>query len=297
MSTLTKVFVVLLTVFSIAFTVMTVSITAQTTNWRDLAQKYENHAVVADTHLRNMIAANAAELASARDALSASLTKIKELEEANKKSSDEAAQLKLEQARAAAEKSNAEAMNRGLLAQLQVAEDGRSEYRKQRDDLETRNAEIETRNIDLNDRVNELTAQVTVLLEQRRQFEQQLALLKSENERLATSTQRVSSAMSLESPTGKALPGVSATSPVATRAIRGRLTDVQGDMVTLSVGSADGVQKEMRFVIYRDDQYVGDLMVSLVEPNQCAGRLIRTKGAPNVGDAVVDEIGLLSSRN
>lgn len=203
MSTLTKVFVVLLTVFSIAFTVMTVSITAQTTNWRDLAQKYENHAVVADTHLRNMIAANAAELASARDALSASLTKIKELEEANKKSSDEAAQLKLEQARAAAEKSNAEAMNRGLLAQLQVAEDGRSEYRKQRDDLETRNAEIETRNIDLNDRVNELTAQVTVLLEQRRQFEQQLALLKSENERLATSTQRVSSAMSLESPTGE----------------------------------------------------------------------------------------------
>ena len=59
LSTLTKVFAVLLVFFSIAFTVMTVSMVAQTTNWKDTAQKYEEHALVADTNLRNLIASSA----------------------------------------------------------------------------------------------------------------------------------------------------------------------------------------------------------------------------------------------
>ena len=46
LSTLTKVFIVLLVVFSIAFTTMTVSIVAQTANWRDLANTYEQHAAI-----------------------------------------------------------------------------------------------------------------------------------------------------------------------------------------------------------------------------------------------------------
>ena len=60
MSTLTKVFIVLLVVFSIAFTTMSVSLVAQMTDWRETAEKYEEHARVADANLRHLIAANAA---------------------------------------------------------------------------------------------------------------------------------------------------------------------------------------------------------------------------------------------
>jgi len=66
-STLTKVFVVLLAVFSVAFTSMTVSHVAQTTNWKDTAEKYREHAGIADTNLRHAHAAYSAQLANARD--------------------------------------------------------------------------------------------------------------------------------------------------------------------------------------------------------------------------------------
>ncbi len=296
MSTLTKVFIVLLSVFSIAFTVMTVSITSQTTNWRDVAKKYEDQAVIADTHLRNLIAANAAEVATSRDAVRSAMEKIASLEGDLKSAKQESGQLKVELARAASEKSNAEAINRGLLGQLQVAEQARTEYQKQRDDLENRGIQLEQRNIDLNDRVNEQTAQISVFAEQRRQYEQQLNLLKKENENLSTGSQRVSSGRNLEAPTGTGLPGVVAKAPVADRIIRGQLTEVDGNMVTMSVGSADGVKKDMRFVIYRNETYIGDLTVSLVEPNQSAGRLVRSTATPQTGDQIIDELGLTASQ-
>lgn len=296
MSTLTKVFVVLLSVFSIAFTTMTVSIVSQTVNWRETAEKYQEQAVTADAHLRNLIAANSAELATARDAIKSGLDRIVQLESQLRTAQGEASRLKLDHAKASAEKSNAEAMNQGMVAQLQAVEKARAELQRQRDDLEKRNIELERRNIDLNDRVNEQTAQMVVLLEQQRQYEQQLNLLKEENEKLAAQSRRYSDALSLEQPAGAALPGVTALSPVAARAIRGHLISLSGNLVTLSVGSADGVKPDMRFVIHREDQYVGDVVISLVEPNQSAGRLVRTTVAPKVGDQVVDEVGLSGAR-
>lgn len=296
MSTLTKVFIVLLSVFSIAFTVMTISVVAQTSNWKDTAEKFQSQAQIADTNLRNLIAANAAELAASRDAVKAGLDRIADVEKSLKSSQQEAGQLKIEQARAAAEKSNAEAINRGLLAQLQTADDARAELRKQRDELEQRNIELERRNIDLNDRVNEQTAQLAVFIEQKRQFEQQLHLLKAENERVGGEARRLTSGGRLEDPSGAGLPGLTAVTPVALRAIRGRLTAVDGDRVALSVGSADGVKKDMRFVIYRGEQYVGDVTIHLVEPNQSAGRLVRSVSTPQSGDEIVDEVGFVASR-
>jgi hypothetical protein len=56
------------------------------------------------------------------------------------------------------------------------------------------------------------------------------------------------------------------------------------------------VKKDMRFVIYRGNQYIGDLVVSLVEPNQAAGRLVQSTVTPQAGDQVVDELGLAASR-
>ena len=67
MSGLTKIFVVVLAFFSIAFTSATVSMVARTANWKDTAEKYREHAKVADTNLRHEIAAGAALLAAARD--------------------------------------------------------------------------------------------------------------------------------------------------------------------------------------------------------------------------------------
>ena len=296
MSILTKVFIVLLVIFSVAFTVMTVSIVAQTTDWRDTAQKYEEHARIADTNLRNLIAANAAELASAHDAGRRHLDRIAELETGLQEVRNEAARLQSEVARTESEKSSSEAINRGLLAQLDACTAGRDEYCAQRDKLGKRNVELERRNIDLNDRVNEQTAQIVVMLEQKRQLEQQINILKSESERLAQQAGRLSTGLAFEGAGGAAMPGVTAATPIAPAAIRGQVIEASANLVTISVGAADGVKKDMVFVIHRGDQYVGDLKIHLVDSGQSAGRLVSSVVDPRPGDLVTDEARLGGSR-
>lgn len=296
MSILTKVFVVLLVVFSIAFTSMTVSMVAQTTNWRDTAEKYKQHARTADTNLRHQIAASAAMMAGAKDKMRDDLERIHGLEKELGSGRDRIVGLESTMAGANAEKNTLAAMNSALVDQLQVAEVARAEYRKQRDGLEHRAVDLEQRNIDLNDRVNELTTQVTVLIEQQRQYEQQIHILRAENEKLARRSGMSSSSVALEAPEGAAIPDVLALTPVATTAIRGRVLEVAGDLVTVSVGSADGVKKNMVFVIHRGEKYVGDLKIGVVDPNRSAGRLVRSAAVPAPGDSVTDALRLGGSR-
>ena len=296
MSTLTKVFVVLLVVFSIAFTVMTVSIVAQSANWRELANDYQQHAVVADTNLRHMIAANAAELAGAKDAIKGYLRDIADLREESQASSNEMAQLRSEVKRIESEKSSSEAINRGLVAQFQSAEAARAEYRNQRDELEKQNIDLERRNIDLNDRVNELTARVAVMMEQKRQFEQQIHILRAETEKLARDARKVSTGVAVEEATGAAMSQVTALAPVATSPIRGHVVETSGNLITISVGAADGVKEDMVFVVHRGDQYVGDVRITLVDPSQAAGRVVGPGFTTRPGDQVTDASGLGSTR-
>lgn len=288
MSTLSKVFAVLLVVLSVAFTSMTVSVVARTTNWKETAERYEQHARVADTNLRNLIAASAAELATARDSVRAHMSQVTQLERQVQAQAADVAGLRADFAKVTSEKNSVEAMNRGLLAQLQSAEAARSQYQAQRNGLERRNVDLERRGIDLNDRVNELTAVVTVLREEKRQYEQQLNILQQENDRLSSAMQRPGSGAQFESPTGLALEGIEAATPVSGTALRGRITEVDGELVTISVGRADGVKKGMKFVIHRNDEYVGDLIISAVDPNESAGRLTIAPRKPSRGDIVTD---------
>ncbi|MCH9001926.1 MAG: hypothetical protein IIC02_05070, partial [Planctomycetes bacterium] len=108
MSTLTKVFIILLVVFSIAFTTMTISVVSQTTNWRDMAIQFQEHAQIADTNLRHMIASSAASLAAAKESVADRLDRINQLESQIQTSRNEIAQLSSELARSASEKSSSE---------------------------------------------------------------------------------------------------------------------------------------------------------------------------------------------
>jgi len=286
-STLTKVFIVLLVIFSIAFTTMTVSMVAQQTNWRTLAERYREHANIADTNLRHQIAASAAELATAQEVVQSHLSKITELEAQASKNTTALAEMEASLARSAAEKSSADAMNAALLAQLESTEKARGTFQSQRDELERRSVELERRNIDLNDRVNEQTARIAVLMEQKRQYEQQINTLRGGSRM---------SGLPSEDPTSAAMQGVSPSSTALAGAINGTVVDVAGSVVTISVGAADGVRKDMVFVVHRNDQYVGDLQITMVDPDRAAGRPVGAAFSPQSGDQVIDAAGLGSPR-
>ncbi len=74
--------------------------------------------------------------------------------------------------------------------------------------------------------------------------------------------------------------------PVPTTAISGRVTavDAAHQVAQLNVGSADGVQEGMRFILYRGDDFIGELEVAEVEPNNCAGLLSKVQVQPQARD-------------
>lgn len=290
MSTLHKIFVVLQAVFSIAFAMLFISFASQTHNWKGLAEDFRNQSLASDTHQRNLIASHAAEMAAALDARQALLQNNAGLEQQVQEGMRRSNELGADKADLKAEKSQLEAGNRMLMGSVQVAQNGWELERTQRESLESGNMELQKRNIDLNERVNELSAQVLVLVQEKRQFEQENHLLRSENEKLAARSGRAPSG-SPEVDLGPGMQDVWAETPATRSLLRGRITEIAGKYATVSIGSADGVKKDMVFVIYRGPDYVGELTISEVEPEMAAGRIIRSVAVPQVNDMVADMAG------
>ena len=68
--------------------------------------------------------------------------------------------------------------------------------------------------------------------------------------------------------------------------INGLISDVSASLVTLSVGSADGVAKGMTFYVTRGDNFICDVVVTNVETDKCVGVLELVEAQPRIGDNV-----------
>ncbi|MBN1786816.1 MAG: hypothetical protein JW806_00290 [Sedimentisphaerales bacterium] len=69
-------------------------------------------------------------------------------------------------------------------------------------------------------------------------------------------------------------------------ALQGMITAVEGSLVTLSVGDADGVTKGMVFHVIRNDSFVCDIRITEVDTEACAGMTQLVQTQPRVGDIV-----------
>ena len=63
-------------------------------------------------------------------------------------------------------------------------------------------------------------------------------------------------------------------------------TDLKNNLVTLSIGSADGVKKGMRFHVVRGDTFICDVVITNVDVERSAGTLELVRQQPQVGDVV-----------
>ena len=66
--------------------------------------------------------------------------------------------------------------------------------------------------------------------------------------------------------------------------IHGLVSDVTEQMVTISVGSDDGVIKKMRFHVFRGVEFVCDVIITDVETNKAAGVMPIKIQPPKIGD-------------
>lgn len=72
--------------------------------------------------------------------------------------------------------------------------------------------------------------------------------------------------------------------------INGLISDVSQSLVTLSVGSADGVTKGMTFYVTRGDNFICDVVITNVETDRSVGVLELVEAQPRIGDNVSTQL-------
>ena len=68
--------------------------------------------------------------------------------------------------------------------------------------------------------------------------------------------------------------------------LRGLITEIGESMVTISIGSADGVQKGMVFHVTRGDDFICDIIITDVDTDKAAGVLDLVQQQPRIMDNV-----------
>lgn len=72
--------------------------------------------------------------------------------------------------------------------------------------------------------------------------------------------------------------------------IKGLVSEVGQNLITISVGSADGVKDNMVFHVTRGDRFLCDILITNVDINQSAGVLDLVQETPQVGDTVSTQL-------
>jgi myosin heavy subunit len=76
----------------------------------------------------------------------------------------------------------------------------------------------------------------------------------------------------------------------AEQKITGTITAIQNNLASVNIGSAHGVRSGMKLIVYRGDQFVGNLMVEQVRVNESAGVVTDKRLSPQQGDKVTSSL-------
>ena len=76
----------------------------------------------------------------------------------------------------------------------------------------------------------------------------------------------------------------------ASNAVRGLITEVGKTLVSVSVGSADGIAKNSVLHVTRGDQFLCDIVITDVDTNKAAGIRKLVQAQPKIGDHVSTEL-------
>ena len=121
----------------------------------------------------------------------------------------------------------------------------------------------------------------------------QLETLNAEKKRLLEDKAKLENQLAGKAPTPETtepitpMPAESATKaiePKSNAAVQGKITAIEGKLVTLSIGKADGIQKGMIFHVTRNDAFICDIKITEVDAEVSAGTLQLVQQQPQIGD-------------
>lgn len=286
MSPLTKILVVFVTVMSVLLVALVVPYVAQTEDYASQISTLKSEAAAASLSARvaeqeksavQDVAAQASKLLNQRvTTLTKEMNQLRE-DHAQASSNVLLGERKLAQLEAELSRLSAAAVQDANLLTLTT-----SDLKDTREAL----VDAKTKLVQLSDRNNELESQRDSLNRQVRRIGEQMVGLEQDNIALRDSLARVPASLRTDISTGD-----QAQTPIeSSNAIAGTITLVENaagtQLVQVDVGSKDGVQENMKFLVHRDDLYVGTFVVDRVESAIAAGRMTLSKSQVLAGDQI-----------
>jgi hypothetical protein len=278
-STMTKVFVVLTAVLSIIASVLFVSAAAQWKNWRQIAEVSQTEKSAAVVERDQMAATMAAVLAMKNDTLRSRDEIIADQRAQLESLGAAQGEVQTQLAEAQTQRTLSEAGRTKLQEILGVVSAELSALQKRTETLLEQNITYQSRIAALNERVLELTADTTILTEQNRNLQ---ARLVASQRQLSNLRERLPADGEGGSTDGGVTPAVAGP-------LRGEITDVADRYASINIGRGSGVTPEMVFMVYRGSDFLGELVVTRVNPETAGGRLRTLQGQVRAGDLVAYE--------
>jgi chromosome segregation ATPase len=280
---MTKVFVVLTAVLSIALSCLFIAAAAQTANWKQLAQDYQDRQTAEFMHRMNLQAIMEATLSMRDQQLQAKARDLAAAQDLATRQADELKQLQASLAREMNDRVAAQAGQAKLQEILGMQNAEVAALQKQNQMLLAQNIDFQTRNTRLNSRVLELTSNNTILTDQVRNLQEKLYAAEQQAVRTAQGGRPAERAT-----------GVVAVSPSLPSPIMGQVVSVDGNYASINVGQASGVTQGMTFMVHRGSNFLADIVVDRVWPDQAGGKLKSIQQEIRPGDSVsygLDNIG------
>ena len=295
MTTTTKVFVILVCLFALIFTPMAIQFAAQTNNWRKLAEDWSDHAESAYANERSVLAIAASETGHFKQLRDEEHRRLLESQKRIDELEQRIAELTQTTAELDRRRAGWETSAQVLTGEMAVKSGALSVLTDAKEKALENERRVRTENNDLNTRVRELTAQIVVMSQQLNQKEQVITTISKENEQLRRS---LNMGKAGEIVTVTPTPSAQAIAPVAMSPVRCQVTDVNGQLATISAGSASGLEQGVLLVVLRDKEYICDLEVtSNITPNEAVGRIKLESGKRiRTGDEVIDETSFLAQK-
>ncbi len=290
MTTTTKVFVILVCLFALIFTPLAIQFAARSYNWRQVAESARDQVESAYANERSAYAVAASEIEYYEDLLKAERENLAQTKAELGKVQRELDKITQSHNLLAASRDTWQTSASLLTAQMDVESKRNAALSKAREEALAHERELQTQNLQLADRVKELTAEVAVLNQQNKDHVAELASFREENKKMRgqLSLGQAGQPAATATPTAIAANTVAATGPVA-----GEITNVQGSMATVNIGSSSGVREGMVVVVTRSGDYICDLQItSNVTPNEAVGRVMYEEQGRRlrVGDRIQDAI-------
>jgi len=291
LSTLTKVLIVLLTVFSIFLCGIVVTYVANADNQKKIAQDATRDLRAARTAreaAQNDLAAAKEQADQMRRDLEAQMNQltvtITDLQAKLESVQRENTQMSQRVRDMGASVQQANELQASQMQQAQAAQEQVATLEAERTRLEKELAETDQTLMEKMAIVAQLEERVKQLIEANQELETRV------NQYLRPSGLTTAAPVTVTQRTGIAVP---AAPPVARDiGLNARIAavDIKNALAELSIGSAAGVRPDMRFHVTRDQQFVCDIRILDVGPDQSVGILEKIQVAPRVGDVAATNL-------